>query len=104
VARADVAAATPPLDVRLTARLVLHIVPRAAATAVAGRHGDAIKIRIAAPPVEGAANEELIGFLASQLGVPRSAITITAGESSRRKTISIAGIETATALRILESR
>jgi uncharacterized protein (TIGR00251 family) len=70
---------------------------------VAGRHGDALKIRIAAPPVEGAANNELIRFLAARLGIPRRAIAITAGESRRRKTISIAGIDTATALRILEN-
>jgi len=77
-------------------------VPRAATTAVAGRHADAIKIRIAAPPVDGAANDELIRFLALRLGVPRSAISITAGESGRRKTVSISGIETAAAIRLLE--
>jgi uncharacterized protein len=69
---------------------------------VVGRHGDALKIRIAAPPVDGAANDELIRFLAARLSVPRGAIAITAGGSSRRKTVSIAGIETAAALRILE--
>jgi uncharacterized protein (TIGR00251 family) len=79
-------------------------VPRAATTALAGRHGDAVKIRIAAPPIDNAANEELIRFLATRLGIPRSAITITAGVSGRRKTVSIRGIETATALRILENR
>ncbi|HEV2672483.1 MAG TPA: DUF167 domain-containing protein [Gemmatimonadales bacterium] len=88
----------------LTARLVLHVVPRAATTAVAGRHGDAIKIRIAAPPVNGAANEALIRFLATRLGVPRSAISITAGESARRKTVSISGIDTSAARRLLEDR
>jgi hypothetical protein len=77
-------------------------VPRAAATAVAGRHGDALKIRIAAPPVEGAANQELIRFLAAQLGVSRNAITITSGASSRRKTVIVSGLETTTAVRILE--
>jgi uncharacterized protein len=77
-------------------------VPRAATTAVAGRHGDAIKIRIAAPPVDGAANDELIGFLALRLGVPRSAISITAGGSGRRKTVAIDGIDTAAAIRLLE--
>ncbi|PYP15821.1 MAG: hypothetical protein DMD54_11460 [Gemmatimonadetes bacterium] len=86
----------------LTARLVLHVVPRAATTAVAGRHGDAIKIRIAAPPVDGAANDELVRFLAQRLGIPRSAIRITAGESARRKTVSIGGIATAAAIRLLE--
>lgn len=69
-----------------------------------GRHGDALKIRIAAPPADGAANDELIRFLAVRLRVPRSAIAITAGGSSRRKTVSITGIETAAALRVLEER
>ncbi len=87
----------------MTARLVLHIVPRATTTAVVGRHGDAIKVRVAAPPVDGAANEELIRFLAGRLGVPRSAVAITAGTSSRRKTVSIAGIETAAAVRMLKT-
>jgi uncharacterized protein (TIGR00251 family) len=82
--------------------LILHIVPRAATSALAGRHGDAVKIRIAAPPADGAANEELIRFLAARLRIPRSAIAITAGKSGRRKTVSISGMETATALRILE--
>jgi len=82
---------------------VLHIVPRARATAVAGRHGDALKIRVAAPPAGGAANAELIRFLAARLGRPRSAILITAGQSGRRKTVSISGLESAAALRILEA-
>jgi len=80
----------------------LHIVPRAAASAVAGRHGDALKIRIAAPPTEGAANDELIRFLAERLQIPRRAITITGGSSSRRKTVVISGIETTAAIQILE--
>jgi uncharacterized protein (TIGR00251 family) len=71
---------------------------------VAGRHGDAIRIRIAAPPVDGAANDELIRFLALRLDVPRSAISITAGESGRRKTVSISGIDTAAAIRLLEGK
>ena len=88
----------------LAARLVVHVVPRAATSAVAGRHGDALKIRIAAPPSKGAANDELIRFLAEQLRVPRSAIAITAGASGRRKTVSIAGLDKGDALRILEGR
>jgi uncharacterized protein (TIGR00251 family) len=88
----------------LTARLVIHVVPRARATDVAGRHGDALKIRLAAPPVDGAANDELIRFLAERLSVPRSAVTIAAGHTGRRKTVKIAGIETAAALRALETK
>jgi len=77
-------------------------VPRATTTAVAGRHGDALKIRVAAPPADGAANAELIRFLSARLGLPRHAIAVTAGQSSRRKVVSITGIESAAALRILE--
>ena len=81
----------------------MHVVPRARSTAVAGRHGDALKIRLAAPPVDGAANDELVRFLAERLAVPRSAVTIAAGRSGRRKTVRIAGVETANALRALEA-
>ena len=79
------------------------VVSRASATTVAGRHGDGVRIRVAAPPVDGAANEELVRFLARRLGVSRDAVTITRGQSSRRKTLTIDGISTAAALaRLLE--
>jgi uncharacterized protein len=81
----------------------VHVVPRARATAVAGRHGDALKIRVAAPPVDGAANAELVRFLADRLNVPRGAITVAAGQTGRRKTVKIEGVTTAAALRILET-
>lgn len=81
----------------------MHVVPRARTTDVAGRHGDALKIRLAAPPVDGAANEELVRFLAERLAVPRSAVTIAAGLTGRRKTVKIAGVETVDALRTLEA-
>lgn len=80
----------------------MHVVPRAAASAVAGRHGDALKIRLAAPPVDGAANDELVRFLAERLAVPRRAIAIAAGRSGRRKHVTITGMKTAEALRRLE--
>jgi len=69
---------------------------------VAGRHGDAVKIRIAAAPVDGAANDELIRFLAERLRISRTAIEITAGHTSRRKNITITGMERATVFRLLE--
>jgi uncharacterized protein (TIGR00251 family) len=56
-----------------------------------GRHGDAIKIRIHAPPVDGAANEELLRFLAERLGIPRSGLRLLAGESGRRKRVAVTG-------------
>ncbi len=59
---------------------------------MAGTHGDALKIRLAAPPVEGAANRELIDFLARRLGVPKSAVRIVKGERGRDKLIEVAGV------------
>lgn len=81
----------------------MHVVPRARVTAVAGRHGDALKIRLAAPPVDGAANNELVRFLAERLDLPRSAVTIAIGQTGRRKTVKIEGVETAAVLRALEA-
>lgn len=70
----------------------MHVVPRARRSEVAGRHGEAIRIRIAAPPVDGAANDELVRFLVERLGVPRAAVSLKAGASGRRKTVAIAGV------------
>ena len=84
------------------ARLKVLVQPRASKTVVVGIHGDSIKIRIAAPPVDGAANEELIRFLAERLGVPRSAVTITSGQSSRRKVVNVEGITAAQAAQRLQ--
>ncbi len=59
--------------------------------------GDAVLIRLAAPPIEGAANEALVSFLADALGVPRRGITIVSGEKSRDKRVRIDGLDEATA-------
>lgn len=72
-------------------RITLHIQPRGSRNAVEGLHGGALKIRLTAPPVDGAANEALIRFLAEVLGCSRSALTITSGATSRRKTVEIIG-------------
>jgi len=66
-----------------------------------GRHGDAVRIRIAAPPVEGAANTELVRFIAGRLGLARSAVSIARGHTGRRKTVVIEGVSTEGALRRL---
>ena len=66
--------------------------PRARRTELAGRHGDALKVRLAAPPVDGAANEELVRFIAESLGVPRRAVRVTAGHTARRKTLEVDGV------------
>ncbi len=68
----------------------VHIQPGASKSEIAGLHGDAIKIRIRARPVEGAANEALTEFIATSLGVPRKTVKIVRGEKSREKTIWVA--------------
>lgn len=73
-------------------RLTLHVQPRAARTEIVGLHGDALKLRLAAPPVDGAANDALIRFLAERLGVSRSALTLVSGATSRRKVVEVAGM------------
>jgi uncharacterized protein (TIGR00251 family) len=75
--------------------------PRAKRTEVVGRHGAAIKIRLKAPPVDGAANDELVRFIAQRLGVARSAVTITAGVTGRAKRVVVTGVALAEAERHL---
>jgi uncharacterized protein (TIGR00251 family) len=65
----------------------LHIQPGAARCEICGLHGDALKVRIAARAVEGAANEALVAFLAGCLGVGRKGVRILRGEKSRRKSV-----------------
>jgi len=77
-----------------------YVQPRASKTEVVGRHGNAIKIRVKAPPVDGAANEELIRFLSKRFKVPRRAVDLVSGSSSRHKQIAIEGV---TATEIVES-
>lgn len=72
------------------AELSVHIQPGAAKSEIAGLHGDAIKIRIKARPIEGAANAALAEFVATCLGVPRKAVKILRGEKSRRKSVWVA--------------
>jgi hypothetical protein len=70
--------------------LEVHAQPGAKRTEVAGIHGGCLKIRIAAPAIEGRANEALIAFLAQSFGVPRRNVTLLRGESGRAKTVRIA--------------
>lgn len=68
--------------------LLVHVVPGASRTEVAGLHGGRLKVRVAAPPEKGAANEELLAFLSRRLGVPKKAMQIL-GTQSRSKTVVI---------------
>jgi len=70
-------------------QLTLHVQPGATRTEVAGRHGDALKIRLAASPVDGKANRELLRFLADVFGVPLRNVTLVRGDLSRHKVVRI---------------
>lgn len=70
----------------------MHIQPRAKRTEIAGRYGSDIKIRVAAPPVDQAANEALLAFVAEKLGVRRRDVRLIAGTTSRRKVLEIDGV------------
>jgi len=72
--------------------LELHVQPGASRSEFAGKHGERIKIRLAARAVDGKANEALVEFLAAHFGVPRRNIRITAGLKSRRKRVVIEGV------------
>lgn len=72
--------------------LDIRIVPRAGRAGVAGTRGGALLVRVNAPPVEGAANAELIDIVARLLGVPKRAVTIVAGERSRLKRVRVEGV------------
>lgn len=72
--------------------LDVHVQPRAKSSEVVGFHGEAIKVRLRSPPVDGAANEELIRLLADLLKIDRRDVELVSGETSRRKRIRINGL------------
>ena len=74
------------------ARFAVYIQPRASRTELAGMHAGAIKIRVAAPPVENAANRALIDFVAEQLGVAKGRVLIVSGSTGRRKLLEVEGL------------
>jgi len=73
--------------------LSLHVQPGARKTEIAGLHGESLKIRLAAPPVDGKANECLIGFLAQTLGIAKSSIELVGGATSRAKRVRVKGVD-----------
>lgn len=82
-------------------RLTLHIQPGASKTEVAGIHGDALKIRLAAAPADGKANAALIGYVADRLGLAKSAIRLKSGQTSRRKVLEVIAAPADMAQRLL---
>ena len=86
-----------------TCILEIKAVPNAPRSEIIGWLGDALKIRLHAPPVEGKANAELCSFLAKQLGLPKRSVTIATGDTSRRKRVRIAGLNLVDARSLLDS-
>lgn len=81
--------------------LAVRVVPRGGRTEIAGTRGDALLVRVAAAPVDGAANDALLSFLAGVFGRPRRDVTLLSGHQSRNKRIAITGVtEAAVAARL----
>jgi uncharacterized protein (TIGR00251 family) len=72
--------------------LWLRVQPGARRTEIAGLHGDALKVRLAAPPVDGKANACLVGYIAERLGVARGKVELVSGATSRRKRLRVSGV------------
>jgi uncharacterized protein len=82
----------PIHDTALGATFAMKVLPRARKNAITGELGDALKVSLKAPPVDGRANQACIEFLADILQVPRSSVSIVSGATSRRKVIRVAGL------------
>jgi hypothetical protein len=75
-----------------TARIEVYVQPRASKTEIAGLHDGLIKIRVAAPAVENAANLALIEFVAKRLGIAKRSVRVASGAASRRKVLEVDGV------------
>jgi uncharacterized protein (TIGR00251 family) len=78
-------------DTKDGAILTVHVQPKACTTECVGIHGDALKIRVSAPPVDGAANDELIRFIARRLSIPSTSVRISSGANGRHKRVLVKG-------------
>ncbi|PYR92965.1 MAG: DUF167 domain-containing protein [Acidobacteria bacterium] len=76
--------------------IAVRVIPRSSRTRIDGMRGDAFLVRLAAPPVEGAANDALVAFLAEHLDLPRRNIRILSGDKSRDKRVAVTGLDAAT--------
>lgn len=82
----------PAYETDRGAVLLVHAQPKASLTQFAGRHGDALKIRLAAPPADGAANDELRRFLAERFHLPLADVQLLSGQSARHKRVLLKGV------------
>ena len=94
----------PINDTSQGATFQVKVHPRAKKNAIVGEVGDALKLALTAPPLQGRANDACIAFFAELLNVPRSSVTIAAGQSSRNKVMRIAGMTAAQVRERLQPR
>jgi uncharacterized protein (TIGR00251 family) len=83
-------------------RFAVRVQPRASSSEICGLHGEALKVRLSAPPVDGAANEALVELLAGALGVAKRAVRIVAGASGRGKVVEVDGVRAGDVQRLAE--
>ena len=76
-----------------TVRLSVRLTPRASREEIAGFEGETLRVRVTAPPVEGRANRALVRLLAKRLGLPRGAVRVVTGQTSRSKVVAIDGLD-----------
>jgi uncharacterized protein len=94
-----------PLRVQPTrngVRVTIRVQPRSTVTEITGVHGDALRVRLTAPPVDGAANDSLVALLADTFEIPRALVTIVSGASSRTKIVELRGITEERVRRIVD--
>jgi uncharacterized protein len=82
--------------------LAVHVQPGAGRTEVVGRHGDALKLRVAAPPTGGRANDAVVQLVAKEFGLKPGDVMVTSGESSRQKRLRLKGVELRGAERVVD--
>ena len=87
-----------------TLTFAVRVVPRASRSEIGGEHDGALRVRIAAPPVDGAGNRELIRVIAKALKVPQHAVEIIAGTNSKNKTVKVQGVDAAMLERLIQSQ
>jgi uncharacterized protein (TIGR00251 family) len=85
-------------------RFSVHVQPRASRSELRGVHNGALRVRLQAPPVDGAANAALVQLLADSLGVPRRSVRVIAGESARLKIVDVDGVAPADVQRLTSER
>jgi len=74
----------------------IKVEPRSSKSGIIGLHGDALKVKLTSPPVDGKANKELVELLAKECGIPKNAVEIVSGQSSKNKLVRITGIKSVT--------